>query len=113
VRGRRYPARAVGGAVTPVSARARLRTVKCFSTPSRSMTAMRVPSRGSFDGGLRTAGWVRHADFGHAAFVSRVRGPLTVARGPLDDWQGRTEPGGLEGRGRPRTQPGASRTAPT
>src|SRR5262245_8782013 len=45
--------------------------------------------------------------------VSCVRGPLTVARGPLDDWQGRREPGVLEVRGRPRTQPGASGTGPT
>jgi hypothetical protein len=31
--------------------------------------------------------------------------PLTVAGGPLDDWQGRREPGVLEVHGRPRTQP--------
>jgi hypothetical protein len=37
--------------------------------------------------------------------VSHVRGPLTVAGAPLDDWQGRREPGVLEVRGRPRTQP--------
>lgn len=33
--------------------------------------------------------------------MSRVRGPLTVARGPLDDRQGRREPSVLEVRGRP------------
>src|SRR5262245_64342069 len=42
--------------------------------------------------------------------VSRIRGPLMVARGPLDAWRGRREPRVLEVHGRARTQPGASGT---
>src|SRR5512132_418104 len=45
--------------------------------------------------------------------VAGVRGPSTVAGRPPDGWQGRRERGVLEGRGRPRTQPGASGTRPT
>src|SRR5262245_18354941 len=51
--------------------------------------------------------------FGHVTLVSRFQVPLTAARGPRDDWQGRREPGVLEVRGRPRTQPGAGGTGPT
>src|SRR4029450_5934578 len=104
--------------------------------PSAVGDTASVPCPRAVAGGQRTAGWLarpqgarrtggtwatenaarRQRDQANArslwtgTLVSRVRGPLPVAAGPLDGWQGPTEPCVLDVRGRLRTQPGPSGT---